>query len=146
MFLNSYGQPEGCQRDACEFYVEWRDNEEFVDFRMEGNGDGWIAMGITSLTTTVTGPNNVSVLPTYCVYIYAYTTHTHTQRTQHTHTHIYTHTHQHTHTHTETNTHTHIHTHTHIYTHQHTHTHANTHTHLHTHCCSSHYKYLFFRL
>ena len=60
VFFNSYGQPEGCQRDECEFYVEWRNNEEFIDFRMEGNGDGWIALGITSFTTILTEPNNVS--------------------------------------------------------------------------------------
>ena len=48
VFFDSYGQPEGCQQDDCDVYVEWRRNGEFIDFRMEGDGSGWIALGITA--------------------------------------------------------------------------------------------------
>jgi len=47
-FSNSYGQPEGCQQGDCDFYVEWRTIGNFIDFRMEGNGNGWIVLGITA--------------------------------------------------------------------------------------------------
>ena len=53
MFFNSYGQPEGCPQEECNFYVEWRRNGDFVDFRMEGNGNGWIALGITADNSTL---------------------------------------------------------------------------------------------
>ena len=68
MFVNSYGQPEGCQRDECDFYVDWRRNGEFIDFRMEGDGSGWIAMGITADNLTLNAVSNAL----YCVH----TTHT----------------------------------------------------------------------
>ena len=58
VFPNSYGQPEGCQQQNCIFYVEWRNNENFIDFRMEGDGDGWIALGITAQNTPL---NTVSI-------------------------------------------------------------------------------------
>ena len=54
MYPNSYGQPEDCERDECDFYVEWRSNGRFVDFRMEGGDastDGWIALGLSSAST-----------------------------------------------------------------------------------------------
>ena len=61
MFFDLYGQPEGCQREECDFYVEWRINGvmDHIDFRMEGNADGWIAMGITT-SSVISGPGNVS--------------------------------------------------------------------------------------
>ena len=64
MFVNSYGQPEGCQRDKCDFYVDWRRNGEFIDFRMEGDGSGWIAMGITADNLTLNAVSNAL----YCVH------------------------------------------------------------------------------
>ena len=51
MFPNSYGQPEDCEQDECDFYVEWRNNDRFVDFRMEGDAIGWIALGLSAANT-----------------------------------------------------------------------------------------------
>ena len=71
MFFNFYGQPEGCQRANCTFYVEWRNNgDQFIDFRMEGNANGWIALGITDSNLRLTNVNN------------SHTSSTHTQRAQ----------------------------------------------------------------
>ncbi|XP_065905952.1 putative ferric-chelate reductase 1 [Dysidea avara] len=53
VFPNSYGQPEDCEQDECEFYVEWRNNGRFVDFRMEGNATGWIALGLSGANTSL---------------------------------------------------------------------------------------------
>ncbi|XP_065905953.1 uncharacterized protein [Dysidea avara] len=53
VFPYSYGQPEDCERDECEFYVEWRNNGDFVDFRMEGNATGWIALGLSGVNTSL---------------------------------------------------------------------------------------------
>ena len=49
MFPNSFGQPEDCEQAECDFYVEWRNNDRFVDFRMEGNATGWIALGLSGV-------------------------------------------------------------------------------------------------
>ena len=51
-FNRSYGEPEGCERDNCTLYVEWRNNgDDFIDFRIEGDSIGWIALGISSENT-----------------------------------------------------------------------------------------------
>ena len=78
MFLDSYGQPEGCQRDECDFYVDWRRNGEFIDFRMEGNGNGWIAMGITADNSNLnTVSSALLILCSHYTHLHAHT-HTHT--------------------------------------------------------------------
>ena len=51
MFPYSYGQPEDCKQDECYFYVEWRNNGDFIDFRMEGDASGWIALGLSGANT-----------------------------------------------------------------------------------------------
>jgi len=59
VFPNSYRQPEDCEQDECDFYVEWRNNDKFVDFRMEGNASGWITLGLSGANTPL---NMVSVM------------------------------------------------------------------------------------
>ncbi|XP_065905954.1 ferric-chelate reductase 1-like [Dysidea avara] len=51
VFPYSYGQPEDCKQDECYFYVEWRNNGDFIDFRMEGDASGWIALGLSGANT-----------------------------------------------------------------------------------------------
>jgi len=52
VFPSNYGQPEGCERDKCTLYVEWRNNgDDFIDFRMKGDSNGWIALGVSSENT-----------------------------------------------------------------------------------------------
>ena len=59
MLFNSYGQPEGCQQNECDFFVEWRKNEDFIDFRMIGTAKGWIALGITADNSPLTMVSNM---------------------------------------------------------------------------------------
>ena len=58
--IGFYGQPNGCQQDECQFHLEWRKNGDFIDFRMEGNGTGWIALGITTDNSTLTTVSVIS--------------------------------------------------------------------------------------
>ena len=47
-FLNTYGQPETLPPENQTFSLAWRRNGlEFVDVVMEGEANGWIALGIT---------------------------------------------------------------------------------------------------
>jgi len=62
VFPNSYGQPEDCEQDECDFYVKWRNNDRFVDFRMEGNATGWIALGLSGINDPL---NMVSTVTTH---------------------------------------------------------------------------------
>jgi len=64
VFPNSFGQPEDCEQAECDFYVEWRNNDRFIDFRMEGNAIGWIALGLSGDNTPL---NMVCVLLYVCI-------------------------------------------------------------------------------
>jgi len=63
VFFNFYGQPLNCRREECDFFVEWKNNGEyFIDFQIEGNADGWIALGITGQDSPL---NTVSKIHTH---------------------------------------------------------------------------------
>jgi len=62
VFPTSYGEPEDCEQAECDFYVEWRNNDRFVDFRMEGNAIGWIALGLSSENTPLDMVRRCNVL------------------------------------------------------------------------------------
>ena len=41
--------PERCSPQVCDYYAAWKqsDDLDFVDFRLEGNVQGWIALGLS---------------------------------------------------------------------------------------------------
>ena len=41
--------PEDCTPRSCDYYAAWRQssNYDFVDFRIEGNVQGWLALGLS---------------------------------------------------------------------------------------------------
>ena len=41
--------PEDCTPSTCDYYAAWRQNSDFdfVDFRIEGNVQGWLALGLS---------------------------------------------------------------------------------------------------
>ena len=55
--------PPGCSGTACSYFLAVRTNEDplFLDFMMEGNARGWIAVGYTP------NPDMVSVFACACV-------------------------------------------------------------------------------
>ena len=92
VFPNSYGQPEGCQQQNCTFYVEWRNNGDFIDFRMEGDGNGWIAMGITAQDSPLDRVSNTLLYVMYYIHMCITRTYAHIHTRTHTHIHTNTHT------------------------------------------------------
>ena len=50
--------PSGCARSSCDFFFAVQvnaDNSSFLDLYMEGNANGWLALGFT------TSPNMASL-------------------------------------------------------------------------------------
>ena len=50
------GLPDGCSRENCDYYVGFgpnTDDSDYLDIYLEGEADGWIALGFSENTQMV---------------------------------------------------------------------------------------------
>ena len=50
------GLPDGCSRESCDYYVGFGPNtvnSDYLDIYLEGEADGWIALGFSENTQMV---------------------------------------------------------------------------------------------
>ena len=62
VYFNLYGQPENVPPENYTVSLAWRGNgPQFVDFIMEGEAEGWIALGITADALSLDNVKNTFV-------------------------------------------------------------------------------------
>jgi hypothetical protein len=57
MYRISQGFPRGCKQSECEYFVGINTNPEddrFLDFTLEGQAEGWVAIGFSDTPNMVT--------------------------------------------------------------------------------------------